>query len=141
MPGRFKYEKLVKYPHLKPEEVPIWERFIDLVPDAYQSVDYDVGVGDVSEAKEVAEKLEIAGAEATFQYKIDVVGFAAGRIDIIDIKPRAHPAANGQVKGYVTMFKKKFNPREILRPVIIAGDKFPEAESLAAEAGVALIIV
>ena len=45
MQGRFKYGKLSKYPHMKPEDVAIWERFLLDYPEYFDTVDYDVSVG------------------------------------------------------------------------------------------------
>jgi len=44
--GRFPYKHLAKYPHLKPEDIQVWEEFIAQNPKHFLTCDYDVCVGD-----------------------------------------------------------------------------------------------
>ena len=45
MPGKFNYEERYKYPHLIGEDTEVWTRFIKKFPDKFETVDYDVKVG------------------------------------------------------------------------------------------------
>ena len=43
----FKYGKGYWYPHMKPRDIEIWERFMLAYPDAYEQCQYDFAVGDI----------------------------------------------------------------------------------------------
>ncbi len=45
MEGRFPFKILAKYPHMKPEDIAVWERFINKNPGYFDTVDYDVHLG------------------------------------------------------------------------------------------------
>ena len=139
--GRFKYEKLTKYPHLKPEDILTWEKFIDLVPAAYDSVDYDFALGQVPEATTKAQELEIPGAEKVFRYKADVIGYAPERIDIIELKDKANPTAIGQTLSEKMLYDRDEKPTVPTRAVIIAREATPELHEIADKYGVRLILV
>src|SRR5690349_2056741 len=99
----FKYEKRYKYPHMKPADVAIWERFIEKNPDAYDTVQYDFNVGDAPPFNPLINGEEDLNQDALYRLKIDVVGKKGNIIDIIELKPKAGPSTIGQVKGYRTL--------------------------------------
>ena len=141
MPGRFPYKSLVKYPHLKPEDVATWNAFIEQFPDHYTSVDYDTPVGELQELAAEAQRLEIAGSEQVNRYKIDCVGYREGGIDIIELKGKATPSAIGQVLSYRTLYLKQIKSTVPVRAVIITRETAPEMDALCEEHGVNLILV
>ncbi len=47
-----KYKKFSFYPNVRAAETLIWDRFIDKFPDAYDSVDYNVKVGEGADIPE-----------------------------------------------------------------------------------------
>ena len=71
------------YPHMKPADIEIWERFIDENPNLYDMVEYDVPVGTTPEFLNEATPEATAGAQRLYSLKIDVVGHKAVFIDII----------------------------------------------------------
>lgn len=109
MPGLFEYKLLPKYPHMKPADVLIWERFIKTNPDEYTSVDYDVLVGTGRRHEGAAEPELVDGFEILTKKKIDVVGYRGGFAHIIEIKPNAGPSALGQVISYEILYKRDIN--------------------------------
>lgn len=137
----FKYEKRYWYPHLKPLDTAIWERFLEKYPEAYTHVMYDLAVG---EGAPIApgEEENLAHMQKTLtQRKIDVVGFAPGKLDIIELKPAAGPSALGQVNSYVALYKRDRDPTSDPQAVIITDRLLPDMQMLANEAGVKLIVV
>lgn len=137
----YKFEKRYKYPHMKKEDIAIWERFISKFPNAYVSCQYDVPVGE--EKEELAGEHEEIGGESwkLHQKKIDVVGYAPNSIDVAELKPRAGAAAVGQVKNYKRLFIKDYTPPLEPRAVIITDEASQDFRDFAREEGVVVIVV
>jgi len=137
----YKFEKRYKYPHIKPEDVAIWERFIDKFPDSYVSCQYDVPVG--SEPEDIAKVHEELGGESwkLNQKKIDVVAFAPNQINIIELKPRAGAASIGQVKNYKRLYLKNYSPPLEPVAIIITDEATQDFRDFAREEGVRVIVV
>lgn len=88
-----------------PQDVAIWERFIDQNVNFFDSVDYDVVVGSIPKFSTTVN-LETGGSDARlYQRKIDVVGYKGDDIYIVEVKPNAGASALGQIQAYATLFK------------------------------------
>ena len=97
--GRFKYEKLSKYPHLGPKDAAIWEKFMAMYPDEYKNVDYDcwVGEGAFPEEESKSDIFKDNFKDLT-KKRIDVCGTKEyGKVDCIEIRPHAGSSALGSV--------------------------------------------
>src|SRR3990167_9230581 len=101
MPVSYVYEKRPWYPNMRPEDVAIWERFIDKFPDEYQKVSYDVLVGSPPPFDTNVNADGSGDDVRLYKKKIDVVGFRQGVTDIIEFNPAAGMSALGQIIGYV----------------------------------------
>lgn len=139
--GRFPYGKLAKYPHLKPEDIDTWERYIARYPQAYETINYDFPLGDLTELTELAATLGVAGAEKVNQYKVDVIAYRKDHIAIIELKGKATPSTIGQILSYRSLYKSKYKPNILLLPVIVAQTATPLLGELCVEQGISLIIV
>ena len=95
-----KYEKRVWYPNMKETETLIWERFLVAFPEAYDTVIYNLKLGEGAEIPENTPENFARMWEGLTQPKIDVVGFKGSSMDIIEIKPYGGAAAVGQVIFY-----------------------------------------
>ena len=137
----FKYEKRYWYPHLKPNDVAIWERFITTHPQAYIEVIYDLAVGTGANIAAGTEANLAAGFKTLTQRKIDAIGIAPGVLDVIELKPAAGPSAIGQVLAYVALYKRDRSPDREPRPVIITDQLLPDMQMLCEAQGVELIVV
>lgn len=137
----FIYEKRYKYPHMKPLDVAIWERFIDQNPNAYETVQYDFNVGDPPPFNTLMDDGEDLNQDALYRLKIDVVGKKGNSIDIIEIKPSAGASAIGQVQSYQKLYiRDKWGVGKI-GMVILTNKIMPNMDYLAKSAGVRLIVV
>ncbi len=134
------YEKRRKYPHMMPRDVEIWERFIEANPDIFDVVSYDVPVGDGAEFDTTVHVGVASDMRKLYQRKIDVVGRKHGMFFVVEVKPRASTAAIGQVKGYITLFKRDYTINEPVIPMIVTDQMLPEMEFLAKEERVQLFI-
>lgn len=137
----FKYEKGYWYPHMKPRDVAIWERFIDKHPDYYEKVQYDFGIGDVPDFITNASSVEGQRMAELYKLKIDVLGYKDDIIDLIEVKPDAGASTIGQVLGYVQIYKRDEKPALKIQPLIVTDVLRPNMQFLCDTQGVEIIIV
>lgn len=116
---RYRYEKRSWYPHMKPADVALWDRFIEKYPDAYDTCEYDFWVGSPPPFNPIVNEETMGSVDGLYRLKIDVVGRKDGSIDIIELKPRADAKALGQVREYVRLYKRDEKPNKPVRAVLV----------------------
>ena len=131
--GRFKFELLAKYPHMKPGDVAIWERFIKANPDYFTSVDYDVNVGEGAAFDTALNNLEGQSVAALYYKKIDVVGYKDNKITLIEVKPAAGLTALGQINSYYELYIDKFKPASQPEIAVLTDQITPDIQNVAAK--------
>jgi hypothetical protein len=141
MPQSFPFRLLPKYPHMKPADVAIWERFINKNPGYYDEVFYDVHVGSAPEFDTNVGDTPQSDDVKLYLKKIDVVGFKGDNVDIIELKPNGGAAALGQVRGYVALYKRDIDEESNPRAVLITDTMKLDMEMLAKELEVDVIVV
>ena len=134
------YEKRYKYPGMMPLDKAIWERFIEQNPAAFIECAYNIAVGGGTEMDTVVNPASGGDINKLYQRKIDVVARAAAGLVIIELKPRATTSSIGQVKGYLTLFKRDFSPTEKLAAMVITDNIMPDMEFLAKEESVTVML-
>lgn len=127
----FKYVPLPKYPHMRPADVEIWERFMRAFPNRFTRVFYDVHLGgDETFDHNLSERANISWWDLT-SWCVDVVAENDEAIFIIELKPLANAKAIGQAISYAALFKLKFKPVKPVIPVIIT-DRIIETTQICA---------
>jgi len=130
-----------KYPHLSPQEVVLWHRFLRKCPFKFIKVDYDVHVGPGYVPKWLKDpKLQYMAKRLT-QLRIDVVAETRDEIWIFEIKPRAGRSALGQLESYAYWYYRDFKPRKPIRLGVICREIDYNLESIFRERGIAVFIV
>lgn len=119
MPEKVPYGPRYKYPHMMPADVLLWERFMAAYPNTYSAVSYDVVVGDGADFDVSGADVGQGSQERLYKLKIDVVGYRAGKTDIIELKPLAGNSAVGQVLAYAMHYARLYPDTSIISPVII----------------------
>lgn len=137
----FKYEKRYWYPHMKPNDVAIWERFIEKYPDAYTEVVYDFAIGDIPPFMEQTSSPQGQAMRELYKLKIDVLGLKGTYIDLIEVKHEASAASIGQVVSYVELYKRDEKPTVPVFPILITNTLRSNMEYLTAQQGVKLFVV
>lgn len=97
-----------QFPHMMPEDIPVWERWLSLHPADWDSIAYDVHVG---AGVDLPDDMEEPHREAAIQLskkRIDVVVTYPDRVLIIEVKKRADWRAIGQIMGYPVLFRDEF---------------------------------
>lgn len=140
MPGRFKYETLSQYPHLAPNDRAIWERFMVAFQDAYESVDYDLHVGEGAEAPlDTPPDQYTENHRQLTQKRIDVTGYKKnGTVDSIEVRPNAGSSAIGSSVVNAILLRKLL-PRTDVKAVIITDHAQADIISIAAGVGIEII--
>jgi len=141
MKGRFKYEKLSKYPHLRPEDIEIWERFIFKYPYFFESVDYDVRVGEGQKYSKSAPENIREDLRGLTQKRIDVVGYVGNTTHIVEVKPRAATTAIGQVLTYEELYKIDFPEETNIIKTIITDHEVPDIATIVEKYNINIFVV
>ena len=137
----FKYGPQNWYPHMKPRDIEIWERFIKAYPDAFENVQYDFHVGDPPPFNTLMDDDTDRNQDQLYRLKIDVIGHAPGRIDIIEVKPDAGPSTIGQINGYKMLYVRDEEPKENIGQIIITDKERPNMAYLCEKGGIQLFVV
>lgn len=126
---------------MMPNDVEIWERFIDKYPDAYISVVYDFALGGVPE--HATEPVLDGGNNMgrLYQRKIDVLATNGQQLDLIELKPNAGTSTVGQVLGYKHLFERDVEQTYTLTPMIVTNAMDADAQEFAAANGVKVVLV
>lgn len=141
MEDRFKYGLRYWYPHMKPNDIAIWERFCTKYPDFFDECQYDLAVGSGAAFDTTVDANTGANANELYRRKIDVVGWKDGQCSIVEVKPRAGASALGQVTSYVHLYEQQYKPAAAPKTILLTDELLPDMTMLAAKFGVRLIIV
>ena len=134
------YKKLLKYPHLGPEDTAIWSRFIEKNPNHYKSVDYDVKVGEGRDYSSLPEDQYSEDLKYLSKKRIDVVAFVNGEIHVIELRPSAGLSAIGQALGLADLYRVIAPADKRVVPVVITDKILPDMEVLCVKMGVWLFV-
>lgn len=137
----YPYEKKHWYPHMMPEDVAVWERYIDAFPNAFDSCQYDVAVGRVPEFVETGTPEDHLSMERLYKKKIDVVAIKDDTISVIELKPQCSMSTIGQVLGYQHLYVRDVNATPIPRAVVICGGAGEDVKEFADAQGVEVVVV
>lgn len=118
----------IKYPHLLPEDVPVWERYLDLYNSQYLRLEYDVRVGNGQPANPSLPANIQKMAIDLSQKRIDAVGWTEAAIHIIEITRRAGIKAIGQLTTYPVLYAQSFRAPLPLIPVLVCEELLPDID-------------
>lgn len=138
--GRFPFSELAKYPHMKPEDVQVWTRFLAKYPAYFDTVDYDVPVGQGAPQDEnQPPNIQYDGKILT-QKKIDVVGYKRDIITVVEIGPVADMRKLGQILVYRKLFTADFPDLQPPLSAVLCASVERELEAIFNEHGVMLLV-
>lgn len=133
---RFPAEKLTKYPHMFPEDIAIWERFLEDFAKDYIGFDYDTKVGQGTQPLRYTPPKYGRMQDILSKYRIDVVGYKTSLIEIIEVKPMASSSAIGQVTTYVELYKRDFSPSLPVKGAIVTDWYIDDIDDLTNKLGI-----
>ncbi len=111
----------LKFPHLLPDDIEIWERFLALRGNQFDTIDYDVRVGAGRPAPPGSTQNIRKMALDLSKKRIDAVGFTDRETTIIEITVRAGLKAIGQVLTYRKLYQETHADARPIRLLIVAG--------------------
>jgi hypothetical protein len=126
----------MKYPHLLPAEVRIWDRWMSQHKDEFIDFEYDVHVGEGIEIRPEWGDEIARMAKLLTQKRIDAVGYKPSEIWIFEVKPHAGLSALGQLIGYRDLYQKKYFPTVPIRLAVVCETIDPDVEVLMRERGI-----
>jgi len=141
MIGKHPYGILIKYPHLRPHEVAIWERFIRKHPDFFDSIDYDVKVGTPREYPKVGMESVQKGMEELSRKRIDFVGYKGKQVFIGEIKPSASFSAIGQLLAEKSLYLEEHPEIKEVSLILVTDQVVPDMPKLCSEYGIQYFVV
>lgn len=110
------------FPHLLPDDIIIWEAYLEDPLISWDSIDYDVRVGKGRDPGEAIGANIRQMAIDLSQRRIDAVGHGPHSIDIVEITRSAGMTALGQLELYPLLYQQTFNPTKPLRTLLVAAE-------------------
>lgn len=124
---------------MKPGDVAIWERFIQANPGFFDTVDYDINIGEGASFDTTLNSSGGSDVGALYRKKIDVVGYRSGEIWLVEVKPSAGFAALGQVGAYDDLYRDEKKPTERVVAALLTDVVGPDVANIAQKWGVILL--
>jgi len=113
------YKLIHKYPGMRPKDEVIWDKFIQQMPNAFDSVFYNVPVGNPAKNSLEYAEMKFNGGYGVTQWRIDVLGIKDAKQYIIEVKPYADTHAVGEVLSYRALLIGEGKIRNDAIPLII----------------------
>lgn len=132
----YKYEMLTEYPHMRPADVSIWQRFIQNNPDRFLRVWYDFRVGDSAAIHEGCSECARGAWHDLTRWQVDVIGETDKAFYIIEVKPNANARALGQAQAYALLFEEEMKPQKPVIPVVLTDHEISTTSRLAKREGI-----
>ena len=139
--GRFIFKKLAKYPHMKPADIEIWERFVETNWGFFDRVDYDFCVGEGTDFLPTDEDTPDGRQNRLYKRKIDVVGYKGNAVWLIEVKPLADTEALGQIITYGDLYVKEKDVPKAMTLMVLAEKIMTEMKDVYKKKGIEVRIV
>lgn len=97
----------VKYPHMLPKEIVIWDRFIEEFGLPEGEIDYDVHLGEGAEVDPSWPAWMVRMVKRLSTHRADVVVERDHEVLIIEMKSVAGMGAVGQLVGYEALWLRQ----------------------------------
>ena len=130
-----------KYPHMFPNDIEVWERFLVKYGSLYEGFYYDVICGKETKMYPRWEFEYQKDAWVLSQLRIDAVGERAESTDIIEVKPRGNMASIGQLLTYKEHYVNDYRPTKPVRMILVVGNIDPNIIPLTEQNKIIYIIV
>lgn len=141
IPGRFEYKLLSKYPHMKPADIEIWEKFILNHPSIFKRVDYDFHVGEGATFLPTNTDTPDGRENRLYQRKIDVVAYDEDGVTLIEIKPLADTSTLGQILVYKDLYFKSKEALKNPKLLVICGKIMADMKDIFSKQRIKVMVV
>lgn len=130
------YGFLPWYPHMSVADTEIWNRYIRANPTAFDSVAYDVAIGQGAAFDTTAGGVLGGNIGRLYQKRVDVIAKKDEWLYLIELKPRASTAAVGQIQAYAAIFERDYPEYKNIKLLIITDSAMPDLDFVAERGGV-----
>ena len=137
MAGRVK----ARYPHMKPGEAAIWERFLRRLPWRAKSIRYDVRLGQGVALPTDTEAWVSKMVWALSTKRVDVLVETRREVVIVEVKERAAMSAVGQLLGYLVLFRAQFPTKKVVKLAVVCERIAPDMGIVFREYGIEAYVV
>lgn len=109
-----------KFPHLLPDDVVVWERFLDRHGSEYTHFEYDVRVGlGRDPGVTYPENMRQMALDLSLR-RIDAVGHKPESLTVIEVTRSAGIVAIGQMICYRTLYRLTYFPSVRIQRLLVA---------------------
>lgn len=130
-----------KYPHMKPGEAAIWDRFQKKLPWRATSIRYDLRLGQGSPVDSSTEAWVARMVYALSTKRLDVLVETRRNVILVEIKERAAMSAVGQLLGYLVLFRNQYPTKKVVRLAVVCARIAPDMSQVFREYGIEVFIV
>jgi hypothetical protein len=125
---------------MMPEDVAVWERFIEANPEYYDTVEYDYPVGTTPDFVAQGTPEDHATMERLYKKKIDVVAKKDGKVCLIELKPTCTGSTIGQILQYKHLYMRDVSATPVPDAIVICGSTTDDVKEFAATQSVEIIV-
>ncbi len=130
-----------RYPHMKPGEAAIWERFSQRLPWPAESIRYDIRLGKGVPLPIDTEAWVSRMVWALSTKRLDVLVETRREVVLVEVKERAAMSAVGQLLGYLVLFRDQFPTKKVVRLVCVCERIAPDMGPVFREYGIEVYVV
>lgn len=109
----------VKYPHMLPGEVEIWDRYLAEYGVPAGRIEYDVHLGDGAPVDPAWPAWMAGMVKSLSTHRCDVVIERMGEVVIVEVKKIAGMGALGQLMGYEALWIRDMGTSRSVRLVLV----------------------
>jgi len=133
---------MAKYKHMMPQEVRIWESFLNTEEGKqYEPYQYDIHVGKASALWKTGNPNWDRMADALLKKRIDAVSVKNNVVHIFEVKPDAGLGAIGQLLSYDVLYRQEFNYDGAIELHLVTNYTDIDTETVAKNRGIQIHIV
>lgn len=129
-----------KYPHMAPNDVPIWEAFLTQHANLLTRVAYDVRIGQGVEIPAGTPENISKMAKDLSQLRIDALNITPSEIWIIEIKFDPSVSLVGQLVSYAQLFPETYPDTPPIKQVAIVNKISRDLDSILTQRGIQYFI-
>ena len=115
-----------EFPHLPPEDIKVWKKFLAGHGAIYDDFQYDVRVGtQVRVSRDTNPKIKAMASDLSMK-RIDAIAWNKSQPIIFEITHTAGFKAVGQLLGYKFLFDVMFPDEAPAKSILVAGQLLPD---------------
>ena len=137
----FDYEKMLKYPHLGKKETKIWNQFIKENPNRFDTVWYDVKVGETRKCPQENQTPMMKRILQETKKRVDAIAWKGNKMSIIEIRPNANFSAIGEINCFAYLIQDEIQTFDTLNAIIVTDNEMPNMKNLCEKEGILLYVV